>query len=139
MISTILVNVRKGVISLELKMKTHLRFPDRSGWFADSWSIDCGRAESRRRPHSWMHAEGQRAFAGSAQMVRPRSRKKFAAFKERYEEELLTNPPAAASVSELLKQLETTMSHWSMRRNPEINQLCCASDFLEEQQRKQAF
>lgn len=61
---------------------------------------------------------------------------KFAAFKERYEEELLTNPQTAAAVSEILKQLETTdVTLVYAARDPEINHVVVLRDFLEKQQR----
>nr|WP_320163392.1 DUF488 family protein [uncultured Trichococcus sp.] len=61
---------------------------------------------------------------------------KFAAFKERYEEELLTNPPTATAVAEILKQLtETDVTLVYAARNPEINHVVVLRDFVESQRK----
>ena len=61
---------------------------------------------------------------------------KFAAFKERYEEELLTNPPTAAAVAEILKQLtETDVTLVYAARDPEINHVVVLRDFVESQRK----
>ena len=51
---------------------------------------------------------------------------KFAAFKERYEEELLTNPPTAA---------ETDVTLVYAARDPEINHVAVLRDFVESQRK----
>ncbi len=59
---------------------------------------------------------------------------KFAAFKERYEEELLTNPSTVAVVAEILKQLaETDVTLVYAARDPEINHVVVLRDFVESQ------
>ena len=61
---------------------------------------------------------------------------KFNAFKERYEEELLTNPPTAAAVAEILKQLEETdVTLVYAARDPEINHVVVLRDFVESQRK----
>ena len=61
---------------------------------------------------------------------------KFNAFKERYEEELLTNPPTAIAVAEILKQLEETdVTLVYAARDPEINHVVVLRDFLESQRK----
>jgi uncharacterized protein YeaO (DUF488 family) len=58
---------------------------------------------------------------------------KFNAFKERYEEELLTNPPTAAAVAEILKQLEETDVTSGLCRAGSGDQSCrCAAGFCGE-------
>jgi len=59
---------------------------------------------------------------------------KFAAFKERYEEELLTNPQKAAAVAEIRKQLEETdVTLVYAARDPAINHVVVLKDFVEKQ------
>ena len=59
---------------------------------------------------------------------------RFIAFKDRYEEEMLTNPPTAAAVAEILKQLEATdVTLVYAARNPEINHVVVLWDFVESQ------
>ena len=61
---------------------------------------------------------------------------KFTAFKERYEEEMLTNPPTAAAVAEILKQLEATdVTLVYAARDPEINHVVLLRDFVEKQRK----
>jgi len=61
---------------------------------------------------------------------------KFATFKERYEEELLTNPQTAAAVAEILKQVETTdVTLVYAARDKEINHVVVLRDFLEKQRK----
>ena len=61
---------------------------------------------------------------------------KFNAFKERYEEERLTNPPTAAAVAEILKQLEETdVTLVYAARDPEINHVVVLRDFVESQRK----
>ena len=61
---------------------------------------------------------------------------KFNAFKERYEEELLSNPPTAAAVAEILKQLEETdVTLVYAARDPEINHVVVLRDFVESQRK----
>ena len=61
---------------------------------------------------------------------------KFTAFKERYEEELLMNPPTAAAVAEILKQLEVAdVTLVYAARDPEINHVVVLRDFLESQRK----
>jgi uncharacterized protein YeaO (DUF488 family) len=61
---------------------------------------------------------------------------KFATFKERYEEELLTNPQTAATVAEILKQVETTdVTLVYAARDKEINHVVVLRDFLEKQRK----
>nr|WP_321379229.1 DUF488 family protein [Trichococcus shcherbakoviae] len=61
---------------------------------------------------------------------------KFADFKERYEEELLTNDKTAAAVAEILKQLEATnVTLVYAARNPEINHVVVLRDFIETQRK----
>ena len=59
---------------------------------------------------------------------------RFIAFKDRYEEEMLTNPPTAAAVAEILKQLEATdVTLVYAARDPEINHVVVLWDFVESQ------
>jgi uncharacterized protein YeaO (DUF488 family) len=61
---------------------------------------------------------------------------KFAAFKERYEEELVMNPPTAVAVAEILKQLEATdVTLVYAARDPEINHVVVLRGFLEKQRK----
>lgn len=61
---------------------------------------------------------------------------KFAAFKESYEEELLTNPQTAAAVAEILKQLEATdVTLVYAARDPEINHVVVLRDFVKSQRK----
>ena len=61
---------------------------------------------------------------------------KFAAFKERYEEELVTNLRTAEAVADILKQLETTdVTLVYAARDPEINHVVVLRDFVESQRR----
>ncbi|WP_424899349.1 DUF488 domain-containing protein [Trichococcus sp.] len=61
---------------------------------------------------------------------------KFAAFKERYEEELLTNPQTAAAVAEIMKQLEAAdVTLVYAARDPEINHVVVLRDFIETQRK----
>lgn len=61
---------------------------------------------------------------------------KFAVFKERYEEELLTNDKSAAAVAEILKQLEATdVTLVYAARDPEINHVVVLRDFVESQRK----
>jgi uncharacterized protein YeaO (DUF488 family) len=61
---------------------------------------------------------------------------KFDAFKERYEEELLTNDKTAAAVAEILKKLEMTdVTLVYAARNPEINHVIVLRDFIEIQRK----
>lgn len=59
---------------------------------------------------------------------------KFTTFKERYEEEMLTNRPKAAAVAEILKQLEATdVTLVYAARDPEINHVVVLKNFVEKQ------
>ena len=61
---------------------------------------------------------------------------KFAAFKERYEEELVTNLRTAEAVADILKQLETTdVTLVYAARDPEINHVVVLRDFVESQRK----
>lgn len=61
---------------------------------------------------------------------------KFAVFKERYEEELVMNPPTAVAAAEILKQLEATdVTLVYAARDPEINHVVVLRDFLEKQRK----
>jgi uncharacterized protein YeaO (DUF488 family) len=61
---------------------------------------------------------------------------KFAAFKERYEEELLTSPKTTAAVAEILKQLEETeVTLVYAARDLEINHVVVLWEFLEKQRK----
>lgn len=61
---------------------------------------------------------------------------KFAIFKERYEEELLTNDKFAAAVAEILKRLEATdVTLVYAARDPEINHVVVLRDFIEIQRK----
>jgi uncharacterized protein YeaO (DUF488 family) len=61
---------------------------------------------------------------------------KFAAFRERYEEEMLMNPQTAAAVAEILKLLEATdITLVYAARDPEINHVVVLRDFIETQRK----
>ncbi len=61
---------------------------------------------------------------------------KFAAFKERYEEELVMNQQTAAAVAEILKQLEATdITLVYAARDPEINHVVVLRDYVESQRK----
>ena len=61
---------------------------------------------------------------------------KFPAFKERYEEELLTNDKTAAAVAEIMKQLEATnVTLVYAARDPEINHVVVLRYFIETQRK----
>lgn len=61
---------------------------------------------------------------------------RYIAFKEHYEEEMLTNPPTSAAVAEILKQLEATdVTLVYAARNPEINHVVVLWDFVESQRK----
>ena len=61
---------------------------------------------------------------------------KFDAFKERYEEELLTNDKTDAATAVILKQLETTdVTLVYAARDPEINHVVVLRDFIEAQRK----
>lgn len=61
---------------------------------------------------------------------------KFDAFKELYEEELLTNDKTAAAVAEILEKLEMTdVTLIYAARDPEINHVIVLRDFIEIQRK----
>ncbi|PTQ82982.1 uncharacterized protein YeaO (DUF488 family) [Trichococcus patagoniensis] len=59
---------------------------------------------------------------------------KFAAFKERYEEELLTDEKTMVAVAEILKQLdETDVTLVYAAKDPDINHVVVLKELLERQ------